>query len=201
MTVAPPERRFVDSELMTLLPDAVFAWYALQVVGGQENSAAAHLAGRRFGVYLPVEVATEVVRGRKVTRACPLFPGYLFVATPAIKTHWRQIVGTPGAIEILGDGPAPREITSEEIHRIRVAENTEFAVDIRETEYAYSGRKRRRRRSRRARIGRAIDRQRQISVLAKELGLAPSSPSGFLSAGGGLRVAPKPENIPNSSRI
>lgn len=189
---------------MDLHPNAVFSWYALQVVGGQENSAAAHLAGRRFGVYLPVEVATEIVRGRKVTRRNPMFPGYVLVATPDIDRHWNRIVSTPGAIDILGDGQESRKITESEMARIHLIENTELAENVADLEPAYSGRKRRRRRSRRARIGKAIDRQRQISILAKELGLEqrrphssevepawPGSPNSFQSV---VSFAPKFQN-------
>ena len=198
--IEKPQRRFTPEEVMDLLPNAVFSWYALQVVGGQENIAAAHLAGRRFGVYLPIELVTGIVNGRKIIRCNPLLPGYLFVSTWAINRHWRRIADTPGAVEILGGHESPRQITPDEIHRINVLENTQFSLKLNETEAVYRGRRRRRRRSRRARIDRAIDKQRQISALKQELGLEQRHPTGSSRLEGrGFRVeatVPRaPENL------
>src|SRR5437588_12517795 len=55
------------------------AWHIVRTELGRETIAAAHLAGRRFGIYLPM------------IDSVPLFPGYLFVFAWGITDQWRRI--------------------------------------------------------------------------------------------------------------
>ena len=59
--------------------DVTATWHIIETMPAHEQSAAAHLVGRRFGVYLPETEQWEVHRGHKVKMLRPLFPGYLFV--------------------------------------------------------------------------------------------------------------------------
>lgn len=53
-------------------------WFVLQCEPQREKTAASHLIGRRFKVFLPTEAKKQTRRGRKIVVIKPLFPGYLF---------------------------------------------------------------------------------------------------------------------------
>jgi transcription termination factor NusG len=88
---------------------AIPRWLVVRTVGGQERIAAAHLVGRRFGIYLPEmdEQKTKV----------PMFPGHLFVFVWDIAFHWQRITACPGVIDILGS------LADEQIHQVQAIEN------------------------------------------------------------------------------
>lgn len=53
-TTAPTHRGPPDLRVTEPGPEATASWYVLTVTPGQENVAAAHLAGRGFGLYIPM---------------------------------------------------------------------------------------------------------------------------------------------------
>lgn len=93
-------------------------WHVLVTVPGQERIAAAHLSGRRFGIYLP-----EIEIDDKSKTIEPMFRGYLFVFVWDIDFHWRRILACPGVVEILQVDGQPAVLPSHEIDRIRSIEN------------------------------------------------------------------------------
>jgi transcription antitermination factor NusG len=81
-------------------------WYVVVASPAHERIAAAHLAGRGFGTYLPEFDRMEVVRGKKRIRRVPVFPGYLFLFTWGLARNWDRIHACPGVSRILGEGAA-----------------------------------------------------------------------------------------------
>jgi Transcription termination factor nusG len=124
-------------------------WYVLLCAPQHEAIAAAHLAARGFGVYLP-----EVPRKRpgKPTRAFkrsppthprePMFTGYLFAFVFGFDHHCRRILSCPGITGVL----AP--IDGEQIDAIRAVENQHLPTLANLDAVTGKTRKRRWRRSR-----------------------------------------------------
>lgn len=82
------------------------AWYALEVVRGQEQSAAGYLVGRRFGVFLP-QIRYEPVidravvrRGDKLAKRRMMFPGYVFIFAWLTDRNLTRL-SVPGARRIM----------------------------------------------------------------------------------------------------
>jgi hypothetical protein len=66
-------------------------WHAIVAAPAYERIAAAHLAGRRFGIYLP-ETEYEVVRrGRKRRKHRLMLPGYVLIFVWDIDRHLRRV--------------------------------------------------------------------------------------------------------------
>lgn len=103
-------------------------WYVLTVTPGRERTAFAHLAGRRFGAYLPM--IDEMVRDRGDWRLQhrPILPGYVFVCSIGLVGRWRRARACPGVVEFLNragtDQPAaiPHRFV-EELRAYEAAEN------------------------------------------------------------------------------
>jgi Transcription termination factor nusG len=91
------------------------AWYLIEVIPGQERVAAAHLSGRRFGIFIPdmryrpmaawdatTRIAT-IVRGEKLDRLQRMFVGYIFVFTWLDRDgkNWGRIHAIPGVRRIV----------------------------------------------------------------------------------------------------
>ncbi len=76
-------------------------WYVLVAKPGEERSLAAHLMGRRFGVYLPMLSRTTFSRGKPRVISRLMFPGYIFVFGWGIHEQQRRIMTCPGAVRFL----------------------------------------------------------------------------------------------------
>jgi transcription antitermination factor NusG len=89
------------------------AWYAVEVMPGQERSTAAHLVGRRFGIYLP-EMRHEprlkfsakldrkiVERGKQLLSPQLMLPGYVLVFTWLTGRNLGRITATPGVFDFV----------------------------------------------------------------------------------------------------
>lgn len=114
---------YLRGAVAELAPDAVAQWYVVLVEPGRERIAAAHLAGRRFGVYLPERDDVRVVRGKPLARTYPLFPGYLFVFCWDIDHSKRRIEACPGVTELLKIDGRYAVLSETDIHDIRREEN------------------------------------------------------------------------------
>lgn len=108
-------------------------WFALRVTPGHEWIAAAHLAARRFGIYLPTIDEMVHARGSWHFRQRPILPGYVFVCSIGLVGHWRRARACPGVTGFLTragtDQPAaipPRFI--EEVRAYEAEENARFEV-------------------------------------------------------------------------
>jgi transcriptional antiterminator RfaH len=58
--------------------------------------------------------SSEVVRGRRVLRDRPLFPGYLFVR---LSPYWREVASTRGVRSLIMAGEEPGLVSDSEIDR------------------------------------------------------------------------------------
>ena len=99
-------------------------WHAWESLPGHEHIFAAHLAGRRFMVYVPEIEEDEIKRGRKVTTTKLLFRGYVFVFVWDINRHRSRIESCPGAYRLvcLCSGE-PAVISDADIHNLQRQEN------------------------------------------------------------------------------
>lgn len=100
-------------------------WHVVTAVPNEERIAAAHLAGRRFGVYLPEYEGDVVRRGAKAHRVGLLLPGYIFLFVWDIERHLRRIHACPGVLRVVMAGSMPAVIEDKDIDKIRAAENEE----------------------------------------------------------------------------
>jgi transcription antitermination factor NusG len=89
-------------------------WYVVEIIA---RDVEAELVKRQFGIYVPEEDETVIVRGRRVDRRVRMFPGYVFVFLWDTDANWSLIVNTRGVIGILG------ALTDEQIDKIRYCEN------------------------------------------------------------------------------
>lgn len=116
------------------------AWHVLQTEPQREATAAGHLIGYRFDIYLPV-MAVLVAAGRRSRREQrPLFPGYLFVrvapermrlvySVPGSRGLLREAGGGEGSFAVIGEGAIDWIREQEKSIARRVVENpTPFAV-------------------------------------------------------------------------
>jgi len=86
------------------------AWYILRTEFGRETVAAAHLAGRRFAIYLPM------------IEGLPLFPGYVFVFVWGLMDVWRRIHAIPGVIRVMVRDERPVVVSNRAIATIELIE-------------------------------------------------------------------------------
>lgn len=84
-------------------------WYLAQYKPNSHQMAERNLVRQGFRTFLPLQEVTRPERGKLVTRARPLFPGYLFVALNRREGGWRQINATHGITRLvcLGAEPTP----------------------------------------------------------------------------------------------
>jgi len=98
-------------------------WYVLQIVPTQERVAAAHLAGRRFGIFLPELEEQRIVRGRRRRLLLPMFPGYVFVFAWLGARNYYRIKSCPGVWDFLCVEQRPAVISDDALNTIRGIEN------------------------------------------------------------------------------
>lgn len=95
------------------------AWYALQVWSRKESSVSTHLQSLGFECFLPTYKACRQWSDRVKEVEQPLFPGYLFSNFDF--HNRRQLVMTPGVIQIVGNGKSPLPVANSEIERLQIA--------------------------------------------------------------------------------
>lgn len=81
-------------------------WSALTVLTGLDHGGRAVRSINRLGVeyYNPLVEAAWISRGKKLTKAVQLFPGYIFVKAV---TEWRALVRSPGITGVISDEDGP----------------------------------------------------------------------------------------------
>ena len=89
-------------------------WYVCRIrpkqsTDGGWDPIVAGLERQGFASYMPVDVQTVYLHGRKAIVQTPLFPGYMFVAFDKDEQQWRRINSTSGVIHLL---PMHAEIPS-----------------------------------------------------------------------------------------
>jgi transcriptional antiterminator RfaH len=85
----------------------------------REASATHFLGLAGFEVYLPRLREHRTVRGRKVAKEPPLFPGYAFVL---IVAQWYSARWCPGVVTLIMDGVGPARVPDRVIAEIRSRE-------------------------------------------------------------------------------
>jgi hypothetical protein len=128
------------------------AWHVLLVTPGQETLAASHLAGRGFGVYVPMRRALVVGPAIEACHPAPELAGYLLAFLWASDVHRaRHCPGVTGVL--LKTNGDPAILSDGEVRQLREAEAANDALlDV--WGIARPGRKPRRRRRKSRRIGR-----------------------------------------------
>jgi transcription antitermination factor NusG len=108
-------------------------WYALTIAPGHERIAAAHLAGRRFGIYLPTIHETVWSAHAWRLRQQAIMPGYLFVSSLGLTGRWGRAKACPGVTGFVvrtgTDQPAPiPQRFIDELRAYEASENARFEV-------------------------------------------------------------------------
>ncbi|HYD66108.1 transcription termination/antitermination NusG family protein [Azospirillum sp.] len=98
-------------------------WHVIETYANADRAVAEELSSRRFGIYLPEEVRSEIKRGRKVDIVRPMFPGYLFVFVWLTDRNYTRIRSTPGVMQFLASEGTPVVIADEVIDIVRAVEN------------------------------------------------------------------------------
>jgi transcription elongation factor/antiterminator RfaH len=82
-------------------------WYVAHTLPRREATAAAHLRGQGFRVFLPLQKKTvrHARKFRVVTTA--LFPNYLFVSFDPDRDRWLSVNGTIGVAHLICSGERP----------------------------------------------------------------------------------------------
>jgi transcription antitermination factor NusG len=114
-----------------IVPSEVPQWYALQTAPGHEHVAAAHLAGRRFGVFVPAyqEPRQGDCRANKtepIRRI--LFPRHIFVFVWDVLKHWRRIHACPGVVRVLTIDERPVVVPDAAINQMHMIELKGLAI-------------------------------------------------------------------------
>ncbi|MGJ5000558.1 transcription termination/antitermination NusG family protein [Bradyrhizobium sp. HKCCYLRH2060] len=120
----------VDPRMAEIPAGVSASWHVLETHPNQEQIAAGHLIGRRFGIYVPETEHDIIRRGRKLHVTRPMFPGYVFVFVWDIGRHWNRIRSIPGVAHIMTmtteDGfTRPLVMPDGLIDYIRTVENSE----------------------------------------------------------------------------
>lgn len=91
-----------------LKPNA--AWYLVQLKPNSRHIAERNLWRQGFRTFLPHHRETRRVRGAFVTKAHPLFPGYLFVLLDMAGAGWRSVNSTLGVSRLVSFGSLPSPV-------------------------------------------------------------------------------------------
>ena len=95
------------------------AWFLAQIKPNSHQIALRNLERQGFETFLPLCEETRRMGSRFVTRARPLFPGYLFVALDMGQGHWRAINSTSGLTGLVCFGGGPCPVPRDLVHQLR----------------------------------------------------------------------------------
>ncbi len=99
-------------------PEVSPKWFALYTMPQSEQSVVRHLNAREIESFLPTYESVHVWKNRqRVNVVRPLFPSYVFVR---IRTADRgSVLGSPGALRIVGNCQGPLAVPETEIAFLR----------------------------------------------------------------------------------
>lgn len=125
----------------TIVPEVPACWHIVETYPTHEFIAAAHLAARRFGIFLPSFTVRFKDRFKKPrSREKKLFPGYVFVFVWDILYHRARILSCPGVKSIVHAAGQAATVPFEMINHLRIREA--YSQDLADA----TGKRRRRRR-------------------------------------------------------
>lgn len=113
-----------------IVPGCDPSWHAINTAPMEESIAAAHLVGRRFGVYVPTFEQVSIVRGKRIAKRRPLFPGHIFLFVWDIHRHLRRIRSCPGVVRVLTVDERPVVVEDEAIDRMQAIEFNGIDVEL-----------------------------------------------------------------------
>lgn len=100
------------------LPDLNPKWFALYTMPQSEQSTIRHLDAREIESFLPTYETIHVWKNRqRVNVIRPLFPSYVFVRIVAADRG--AVLGSPGALRIVGNCQGPLAVPETEIEFLR----------------------------------------------------------------------------------
>ncbi len=113
-------------------------WYAVQTLGGRENSVHECLRtvlarkATEFETFFPRRRLRIRNRAQYSCRDYPLLAGYLFVAAPSEKLRMLTVARPRGFVRVVGDGHQPRPVTSKEMATLFSLTNEAGIIEISE---------------------------------------------------------------------
>lgn len=121
-----------------IVPGQQAHWHVIEPFPSHERIVAAHLVGRRFGMYLPemqfepiITKRGELRRGVKFTRPRLMLGAYVLVFVWNIGAHWDRITNIPGVRQIMCNAEGHEIVLSDGmVDRIRAAENVLSPGDL-----------------------------------------------------------------------
>jgi transcriptional antiterminator RfaH len=94
------------------------AWFVVQVMPQSERRVASILEYKGYQQFSPTYLVRKRWSDRIKSREAPLFPGYVFVRSPAAGVRG-LVSSTPGVTRILGFGGSPCPVPDREMTAIR----------------------------------------------------------------------------------
>jgi len=105
--------------------DSKVCWYALHVRSRKESYIASQIQGQDYECLLPTYKSIRNWSDRVKELEQPLFPGYLFCRFDFQSR--RQVVTTPGVLQIVGYGRTAIPVSDEEIQALQLAVSSGIA--------------------------------------------------------------------------
>ena len=100
-------------------PKDNYHWHLLQTKSRQERKAAQELEQQNITVFLPLYRFEKIIKGVKVKKEEPLFPGYLFIELDIKNTNWTSVRSTRGVSNFVGFGSGPAIVDQTIINKLR----------------------------------------------------------------------------------
>lgn len=131
---------YIDPDIIAEMGEQEAAWYAVEVVPGQEGIATAHLIGRRFFIFVPeIRYLPKVIlaggerkleRGVKLGQKQKMLVGYVFVFTWLTDKNYHRLLATPGVSGMLSQSDTPFAFSEEQISHLRGLENLLNPIEV-----------------------------------------------------------------------
>jgi transcription antitermination factor NusG len=117
--ISEPGTSTIDSGLFRAEIDTLPRWFAVYTTARHEKHVSKILTERRIETFVPLYRATrQWKKSRPVVLELPLFPTYVFVRI--VREARGAVLGTPGALSIVGSSREPWPLPDPEIDAIRL---------------------------------------------------------------------------------
>jgi len=107
----------------------MYRWYAIHTYSGHENKVRSNLEHRAASlgqrrsirqIVVPTETVQEVKDNQKVAVEKRTMPGYLLVEMEMDANSWQLVKGTPGVINLVGEGKQGEDVKPVPLTRAEV---------------------------------------------------------------------------------
>jgi len=99
------------------------AWFLLCYFSTEETNVSDEIRKLGYDIFSPQQSAVVIRRGRRMVVNSALFPGYMFVSFDRERDDWGLLADIDGVIGILKNANNPVRVPTEEIERLRRAED------------------------------------------------------------------------------